>query len=239
VGEVIVSLCLTNFGRLNQLHDLINVRCSDSRIFQESANLFLQLAWIDTAIKTGLDACILLICFNISFSGHVSLVCPQFRCCAIDCIDGHGVHFQKPCCPRAGTGTSNFSISVRGQAQLKRPRKARGRRRYRPFYRRLYATSRHFDFSCCVPLILCLFNQPRHAPALSGHEHGGAIPPSSKSYKHVTIFQASSARMARPRVHPCELGASRSGANENWGEREMNDLMIKGVKIRAREECFA
>jgi hypothetical protein len=31
----------------------------------------------------------------------------------------------------------------------------------RPFCRRVYATSRHFDSSCCVSQIRCLFNYPR------------------------------------------------------------------------------
>jgi hypothetical protein len=48
-------------------------------------------------------------------------------------------------------------------------------RPYRPFCRRLYATARHFDSSCCVSQILCLFNYPRDAIAPRGQEHRGAI----------------------------------------------------------------
>jgi hypothetical protein len=45
----------------------------------------------------------------------------------------------------------------------------------RPFRRRLYATSRHFDSSCCVSQNLCLLNYPRDAIAPRSHQHRGAI----------------------------------------------------------------
>jgi hypothetical protein len=40
-----------------------------------------------------------------------------------------------------------------------------------PFRRRLYATSRHFDSSCCVSPFLCFFNYPRMQAVTSAGEN--------------------------------------------------------------------